>query len=277
MKYFSITFLLIFLFPLIIPRAQQEGNVEIFLIDAYVTPEPPHKFILSFFTTDSVKSKVVVDNKLEFKVSGILAEDHKTEIDFSGFSFDSSSVPFYIVVTDKNGNESRSENFELILPGKNPVEHKSTASPFLQLCIGGALFFMPSPGLALRNGTTHFTISKEIPFLTFYGEGYNYPSAYFSLEYTYEFKAARKNYLRIGYNKMFPVDYIEFVSPALKGYTDFLGNNGLSAELTLGLFKFYKVYAVYIRYRFNYQPVEPFSKFHEISIGLFSSFFSINF
>ncbi len=276
MKHMVFILLIIFLFPLV-NQAQEESNVEIFLIDAYVTPEPPHKFILSFFTTDSVKSKVIVNNKFEFKVSEILAEDHKTQIDFSGFSFDSTYVPFYIVVTDKDGNETRSENFELILPFKNSIEHREVASPFLQLCIGGVLFLMPSPGIALHNATSHFTISKEIPVLTFYDEGYNYPSAYVSLEYTYEFKADRKSYLRLGYNKIFPVDYFEFISPALKGYTDFKGNNGISAEVSFGLFKFYKVYAVYLRYRFNYQPVEPFTKFHEISIGLYSSFFSINF
>ncbi len=257
--------------------AQNGGNVEIFLIDAYVTPEAPHKFVLSFFTTDSVKSKVVINNKYEFTVSENFTEDHKTEIDFTGFGFDSAYVPFYILVTDKSGAESKSEDFELILPDKNLIQHREVASPFLQLCIGGVLFLMPSPGMSLHDETSRFTVSKEIPVITFYDEGYNYPSAYISLEYTYEFKAERKSYLRLGYNKIFPVNYIEYISPALKGYTDFKGNNGISAEISFGLFKFYKVYAVYFRYRYNYQPVEPFTKFHEISIGLFSSFFSINF
>ncbi len=276
MKHFLIIFLAFQFFTAIV-SAQDENKTEVFLIDAYATPEPPHKFILSFFTSDSVKSKVVINNKFEFTVSENFNEDHKTEIDLSGFEFDSASVPFYIVVTDKNGKESRSEDFELLLPYNNEMAHREVASPFSQLCIGGVLFLMPSPGLVWENGNSNFSLSKEIPLLTFYGGGYNYPSGYVSLEYSYVFNAEKRNYLRLGYNHMFPTKYIEFVSPALKGYTDFQGNNGISGEISFGLFKFYKVYAVYLRYRYNYQPVEPFKSFQEISIGLFSSFFSINF
>ncbi len=276
MKHLSFILVLFLSFPFA-NFAQDENNAEVFLIDAYVTPETPHKFVLSFFTTDSVKSKVILNNKYEFTVSEEFNEDHKTEIDLSGFEFDSAYVPFYILVTGKNGKESKSENFELILPYKNKMEQRKVASPFLQLCLGGVLFLMPSPGIVFKDGSSEFSLSKEIPLLTFYDAGYNYPSAYVSLEYTYVFKAERKSYLRLGYNKIFPVKYIEFIAPAIKGYTDFKGNNGFSGEISLGLFKFYKVYSVYLRYRYNYQPVEPFGSFNEISIGLFSSFFSINF
>jgi len=42
--------------------AQSEADsIEVYLIDAYVQPEPPQKFILSFFTSDIAKSVVLID------------------------------------------------------------------------------------------------------------------------------------------------------------------------------------------------------------------------
>ena len=61
----------------------QNEEVEIFIIDAYVTPEKPHTFKLSYFSSEAIKSKVIIDDKYKIDVSNNLIEDHSVEVDFS--------------------------------------------------------------------------------------------------------------------------------------------------------------------------------------------------
>ncbi len=49
--------------------AQESDSIEIYLIDAYVKPELPHKITLSFFTSDLCKSKVIIDDNYEYTVN----------------------------------------------------------------------------------------------------------------------------------------------------------------------------------------------------------------
>lgn len=88
------------------------------MIDSYATSELPHTFVLSFFTSDSVTSKLVINNKIEKEVSAELMDNHKIKVDLTGLTFDSSYVPFEIYVYDRNGIESRSETFQLYIPFK---------------------------------------------------------------------------------------------------------------------------------------------------------------
>ena len=62
----------------------QDETMELFLIDSYVTPEKPYTFNLSFFTSENVKTKVIIDQKYEITVSEEYNTDHFAEIDFTG-------------------------------------------------------------------------------------------------------------------------------------------------------------------------------------------------
>ena len=62
-------------------------SIEVYLIDAYVKPEPPHKFILSFFTSDVCKSKVILDDRYEYVVSDEFSDRHIIDIELAGLNF----------------------------------------------------------------------------------------------------------------------------------------------------------------------------------------------
>ena len=63
--------------------AQESDSIEVYLIDAYVKPELPHKFTLSYFTSDLCKSKVIIDDNYEYKVNNEFSDMHKTEIEIT--------------------------------------------------------------------------------------------------------------------------------------------------------------------------------------------------
>lgn len=79
MKKYLLSFLLIWLISF--QSSAQDAEVDVFVIDSYITIEEPYIFILSFFTTDSVTSTVTIEDKYSFTVSDTLTENHKIEID----------------------------------------------------------------------------------------------------------------------------------------------------------------------------------------------------
>ncbi len=274
MKKVQMLFLMILSFATIC--VAQNTEVEVFVIDSYITPETPHKFVLSFFTTEKVKASVTLENKYSLAVTDTLAEDHKTKIDISSYAFDSSYVKFYISGVDSLGREFKSDNFEVVIPYKTNLKSDENTSLLTVCCFGGIIFGLPSPTAVFQNEETKFSLVKEIPLLSYYSGGYNYPSGYFSIEYAHIFDTEFKNYLRVGYKQVFEIDYLEFVSPGVSGFTSFKGFNGFSPEITIGWFKIYNAFTVYSRYRFNFQPSKSDRNFHELSIGLYSNFFSLN-
>jgi len=254
--------------------AQDEADsIEVYLIDSFVTPEVPHTFMLSFFTSAPAKSKVVIENSYEYEVSKELTESHKISIDISDLNFKEKNVPFIIFVEDSAGHQYSSEKYEFELPEEPKVEGESN---FLLLCaFGAAVFGLPSPVYVKEKNDDYFSLTKEIPLISFRGGGYRYPIGYFSAEYSHIFNAPVKNFLRIGYKHIISVPGIEYISPGINGFTNFDGFNGISPEVSLGLFRIVNTFTVYARYRFNVKPGEKGSEFHEFSIGLYSSFFSL--
>ncbi len=254
--------------------AQDEADsIEVYLIDSFVTPEVPHTFMLSFFTSAPAKSKVVIENSYEYDVSKDLTESHKINIDISDLNFKEKNVPFVILVEDSLGHQYSSEKYEFELPEEPKVEGESN---FLLLCVfGAAVFGLPSPVYVKEKNDDYFSLTKEIPLVSFRGGGYRYPVGYFSAEYSHIFNAPVKNFLRIGYKHIISVPGIEYISPGINGFTNFDGFNGISPEVSLGLFRIVNTFTVYARYRFNVKPGEKGSEFHEFSIGLYSSFFSL--
>lgn len=253
----------------------EDTSMEIFVIDSYITPEIPHKFVLSFFTSAPAKSKVLLQNKFEFTVSEDFTEDHKTEIDISGIQFDSLRIPFYVLVEDSLGDKYNSERYEVTFPEEFRTEIKTGSSRLLTCCFGGIIFGLPAPTYVNIDGEDYFSLTKEIPFLSVYKSNFRYPIGFLSFEYAYIFKAPLKNHFRLGYKHIFEVPYIQYISPGINGVTNFDGFNGVSPELTLGLFNFYDIFTIFAKYRYTFQPGQSKLKdFHEIGIGLYSNFFT---
>ncbi|MBI9071982.1 MAG: hypothetical protein JEY94_10305 [Melioribacteraceae bacterium] len=265
---------LLFFFVMSLCISAQEETTEIFVIDSYITHEQPYKFVLSFFTSDSCTSEVIIKDQVKV-VSDDFKEDHKLKVLLSEFEYDSTLVPFTLNVKNKSGIVTKSELFEIEIPVE--IISKDTPGIFMMCCLGGTIFLMPSPVYIRSHGENKFALSKEIPLVSFFASGYNYPTSYLGLEYLYVFDAEKKGFLRLNYKYLFQPGGIEFISPGIGSFTDFKGYNGLSGELSIGLFKISNVFTVYSKYRYNFQLGKNGNEFHEISLGLYSSFFSFNF
>lgn len=255
----------------------QEAEVDVIVIDSYVANEKPYMLTLTFFTLEPVKADVIIENEYKFTISDTLAEDHETKIDITDLQFDSTYVEFVVIGETAEGQKFESDKFEFVLPFRDMLQSDKNTSLITVCCFGGVIFGLPSAALVIQEDQNYFSLTKEIPVLSFYSGGYNYPTGYIGIEYSYIFDAEFKNFLRLGYKQLFEVEPIEFISGGVNGFTTFNGFNGISPEVTIGWFKVYNTFTVYSRYRFNFQPSKSDRNFHEISIGLYSNFFSINF
>ncbi len=159
-------------------KAQDDSDsIEVYLIDSFVTPEVPHTFMLSFFTSAPAKSKVIIENSYVYEVSSELTESHKINIDISDLHFKQKNVPFVIQVEDSAGNQYTSEKYEFELPEETKVEGGSN---FLLLCVfGAAVFGLPSPVYVNEKTEDYFSLTKEIPLISIRGAGYRYPDRIF--------------------------------------------------------------------------------------------------
>lgn len=253
------------------------GNVDVYLIDSYITPETPHRLVVSFFTSDSTTSRIFILSQKEFEVSKNLSDNHKIEIDLSSFENIVSPLKYKIFVKDKNGEKSQSQVYEVEMPQNLVLKTERNLGMLQVCCFGGIIFGLPSPTFVDAGGKQYFSLTKEIPLFSFYSTGYNYPLGYFGIEYAHIFNADKKNFMRVGYKQIFQTGFIKYISPGINYFTDFLGYNGISPEITFGLFQVQNVFTFYARYRYNFQPNKSGADFHEMSIGLYSNFFSINF
>lgn len=253
-------------------NSTNEDSIEVILIDSYITPEIPHKFMLSFFTSENCKSKVLIENKYSYTVSDKFTEDHKTDIDVSNIKFNGKSIPFVIIVEDSTGRIFRSENYDVELPFEPKVEGDAN---FLLLCLfGGAVFALPSPAVVISGGNS-FSLTKEIPIVSLRGSSYNYPTGYFSVEYSYVFKPFNKSLFRVGYKHMIEIPVIRYISPGVNYTTNFKGFNAITPEISIGWFRIFNAFTVYTRGRLDIVPGSGSKSISEFSIGLYSSFFSI--
>ena len=248
-------------------------GMEVFLIDAYVKQEPPYIFILSFYTSEVCLSNVIIDDKYEYLVSNGLSEAHSAKIDITALNFLERNVNFVIETIDSLGNKYKSEEFEFDLPYEPIIKDGSS---IWTLCLfAGSVFLLPMPGYVINDVDSYYSLTKEIPIVSFRSKRGNYPSGFFSFEYTYIFEAEDKNYLRFGYKRIFPVDFIEYISPGVTAYTNFNGQNGFAPELSVGWFTLFDTFTLYTRYRYNFKPGDSNSDFHEINLGLYTRFFSL--
>lgn len=267
------TLLLVIIFFNVI--ISQDEPTEIYIIDAYVTPELPYTLKLTFFTSEPAISKLQFKGK-EYIVSDELTEDHSFNLNLTGFKFDSTTVPYYIEVENADGAIKKSELYDIALPADNELRNDDAPGLFMMCCFGGVVFGLPSPTFVVTESEKYFSLTKEIPIVTFYSSGFNYPVGIVAAEYSHIFNAPRKNFLRFGYKHVIELDFIEYLSPGLNGFTDFNGFNGISPELSIGWFNVYNSFTVYSKYRFNTDFNNSKNNFHEFSIGLYTSFLSFN-
>jgi len=248
-------------------------GMEVFLIDAYVKQEPPYIFLLSFYTSEVCLSNVIIDNKYEYLVSSGLSEAHSAKIDITDLKFLDKNVSFVIETIDSSGIKSKSESFEFDLPYEPII---SEGSSIWTLCLfAGSVFVLPMPGLMDYSSIGYYTLTKEIPIISFRSKKGNYPSGYVATEYTYRFGDQDNHYLRVGYKRIIPIDYIEYISAGVSAYTNFSGQNGFAPEVSLGWFTLLDTFTLYTRYRYNFKPGDTNSNFHEINLGLYTRFFSL--
>ncbi len=252
-----------------------QDEIELFLIDSYVTPEAPYEFRISFFVSEAVSAEIVFDQGYKYVVSEEPLEDFSAKYDFNDVEFDSATAIYNIFITTSNGKKIKSGPYELVLPFfEQKIETEQSLDIFTTCCIGGAFFGMPSFTVAQFDDESHLGLNKEIPLLTISKTGLPYPDHIFSLEYAFIYDIENKHHLRAGYKYLYQPGGIEYLSGGVSGFTDFNGFNGVGAEASIGWFKFYGIFAVYTKYRFNVMPGNTDNKFHEFSIGLFSDFFS---
>jgi hypothetical protein len=265
--------LLILLILLSISSFSQTDSIEIYLIDAYCTREVPHKFKLSFYTSDVCKSKVILEDEYKYDVAVEPTDLHKAEIEIQDLAFNDNIVEFVIITETENGRIDTSEVFDFDLPYEPKLKG---GSDFFTLCLfGSAIFLLPYPNYIFYGETNFFSLTKEIPVISFRGRRTDYPSGYLSLEYTYIFDSGAPNYLRAGYKKLFELPHTEYIAPGVSLFTNFSSNHGISPEFTVGLFTIKDTFTLYARYRYNLKLNKSGQNFHEISIGLYSAFFSV--
>ena len=280
MKIFLLALALI-ISPLTFQSFGQEENeskpdsIEVFIIDSYIPPENPNRFILSFYTSESCKTKLLVENSVVFPISEELTDNHRIEVDLTKISLKKNKVNYLIQMENEAGAKSTSELFEIELYKSEPVA-QAKSNYFFTCLAGGVVFLTPSISMIQANGKTYYGFNKELPVVSIYSGGFNYPSGYFAIEYAHILKLEKKNYFRIGYKHLYEIPKIEYVSVGLNGFTDFRGFNGISPEISFGLFKIYNVFTLYSRYRYNFSPGKSGTDFSEISIGLYSSFFTLH-
>jgi hypothetical protein len=269
----KIILLLVFTLFSIANLFSQSDSIEVYLIDAYSTTVIPYTFKLSFYTSDTCKTKVILEDKYEFEVSADFTDFHKTEIDLTDLDFDGKVVDFVIISETGSGEVYRSEKFDFDLPFEPQIK---SGSDLFTLCLfGSAIFLLPYPSYVSDGHSSYFSLTKEIPVISFRSRSLNYPSGYLSLEYSYIFDAQERNFLRAGYKRIVELPHIEYVSPGITLYTNFKTNQGISPEISVGLFTIKDTFTFYGRYRYNITLHSAGKNFNEIYIGLYSGFFSL--
>jgi len=266
--------LAIILFGLTNYHFAQSVPTEIYVIDSYITPEKPYRLIVTFSTNEECTSVIKIKSGKTFNVSDSLTEDHRVEIDMSDL-YGLNEIKYNLLVKSKQRIETTSDEYEVALPNQF-ILTPTTDNNWYQMCIGGLVYAIPTFEYVAMGGKEYFGLSKEIPLISFYGNGYNYPNGYFGIEYSHYLKAPSQNFFRIGYKHMFQFREIRYISPGISLFGDFKGHNGLSTEISLGLFQIKNVFTLFTKYRYNFQLKSGGKDFYEFSIGLYSNIFSFN-
>lgn len=249
-----------------------QDSVEVYIIEAFIAPENEDTLKLFFYTSEEASSRLEIDGKYKSIISDTLTETHSALVNLSVYNFSDSVLRCRIFVKSSAGEESRSDIFEVKLPYEPQIEGGS--SYFLSCLTGGLIFLTPSVGVAFKENETKFSFTKDIPILAYYLGGYNFPAGYFSLEYTHTPEYFPKNLIRTGYKHIIEIPVFSYLSPGLNYTTDFLGLNGISPELNIGLFSISNTFTLNLKTRYNWFPAYTTKNYGEVYLGLQSFFFT---
>ncbi len=251
-----------------------QDSVEVILIEAFISPEKPSQMVISFFTSEPVRSKLVFDSGEIFVVTDSLLDNHKASFDISSLRPDTTFLKFTVLVEKEDGISNHSEVFEVELPRKELTELARDNTALTGCLIGGAVYLVPGFVHHYESGKSYAGFNKEFPVISFFRGGYNYPIAYLAAEYSHIPKMARKNFYSVNANLILETKYIEYISAGAGYLTDFGNIRSVNLDVSVGLFKLFNVFTVYAKTRLGF-PTGSGNSFSQQSIGLFSSFFSI--
>lgn len=118
-------------------------SIEVFIIDSYIPPENTNKFILSFYTSEACKTKLVLENSLVLPISEELTDNHRIEVDLARINVKKNKANYVIQMENAEGVKSTSELFEIEFSRADElIESKSS---YLFTCLaGGIVFLTPS-------------------------------------------------------------------------------------------------------------------------------------
>ncbi|MCX8056824.1 MAG: hypothetical protein N3F03_04350 [Ignavibacteria bacterium] len=289
MKFLNI-FLLSTLLMFNISIAQEDyseetaDTVEVYLIDNYIKSETDRTLILSWMTNVPVKSKVEILNIGEFAVSDTLADFHQAKIDLNNFNFTKEENYFRIISELEDGTKFLSDNYSFTIPlestSKIETKQTSTSSSYYMynFLMGISLWLLPSPGVAFENNSARFAIIKDLPIISIGSSSAykTFPYVYFYGGYSHIVDGQLKNSFRVGGKYLYEINQLKhFVSLGFGGMTNFKGNYALYGDIGFSFLKILNTFELFSSYSYNYIPNTK-NKFHLITLGLFTSSFSIN-
>jgi len=276
MKIFKLNVLIIICIFLVKINSAQ-STFEFYLLNSFITEENPPQLSVSFLTTQKSKSSIIIIGTGKFPVSQKLSTRHNFKISLNKINV-KKNIVYFLEGVNAQGKTFRSDTFYVDLPEaqfKNIPQEKNIL-PIVYL--GVLTFFTPMPGILNGNGINKIvTLNKELPIIAFGGSEGKYPFLFLSFEYSYLLNKNLKNLGSIGLNYLIPIKYLEYISTGIALTTDFNNNLGISPDLALGLFNVYNAFTVYVKYKFDYFKAKSIPYYHEIKLGLYAKFFSINF
>lgn len=263
--------------------AQEEEEFELYLIDNYLRSNEPSKLVISWMTNVEAKSKVNIPSLGTFTASDTLTDKIFLVIDVSKLLDTPGDYDFSILSELEDGTEIQSEKFIFTVPNQEiqPLDTKRSEFSyyFYTCCVGGSLWLVPSLGLSMNDKTSKFTISKEMPLLSFGSSSAfkNYPYSYVFTGYTHTLKGDAQNIFRYGYRQLFELKkIINYLSIGLSGFTNFKGANGISPEVSFSFLRILSTFDLYFLYRFDKELKNGNYSSHQIQLGLYTSSFSLN-
>jgi hypothetical protein len=261
----------------------QKEEFELYLIDNYVRTNEPSKLVLSWMTNLKAKSQVNISSLGTFTASDTLTDKIFLVLDVSKLLDKPGDYDFYILSELEDNTQIQSEKFILTIPYQEiqllAAKQSEFSSYFYTCCLGGSFWLLPSFGVQFSNSAKNFTISKEIPLISFGSKSVfkNYPYSYIFAGYTYTLKGEVQNIFRYGYRQLFELQaFLNYFSIGLSGFTNFRSVNGISPEFSFSFLKVLSTFDLYLLYRYDNELLHGKYKSHHIHLGLFTSSFSLN-
>lgn len=252
------------------PQAAEGDSIEVILIEAYSPKDSPDKMVLTFFAGEPVKAEVIFPNKT-VPLGDEYKESYSTTLDIEGVPPQEDLIVFYIRVTNESGESNLSEQFDIVAEGNTSI---SGGADLTGCLIGSAVYAIPAVYYNFHQDTSGLGFGKEFPLISFFSGGYNYPNGYIAFEYNYTDLHAVKSRYNFGYKQIIEIPYLNYVSFGFSYSTDFRGGNAVLPEASLGLFRIMNVFTLYVRASHYVFPANKEKNMTQLSLGLFSAFFS---